>query len=499
MNGSGSPPNQRLLQDGDEDEQSASASSGECQAGSTSTPGETRRVRILWVNFCSDMRGAAGEKAKELFCQALKKDGHMAIEWEQFQGTYSVQSIYETADAVMHYAKTSAAVFDTAILGMLMVDDSNRLAVTQDSSQQSNTLKPVYSALRSVSTNGRFMLAVCKDEASRSGASTWQLHSTWVRDALSVRLDDGCLDGDQGLLVSWWKEPLAYQAYKFSRFVLGLGHEEQTGCLLKRRTLKNGGIEFDTPQTVVVEFRILKMLFGCPRTKPRQPSTRCRKSQQGIHTATEEKQTSDSHEGNTRVPDEAGTSLPLDLSILPASAAIEASPSTKPTCESDKKAESNITLHVIHPTKSCSDLLKIQVEHVCTKCVPSYPNDPPLLYHEYSRYKPLDRRFMQGCVPMCDGEDKEHVLFVLQSADELYQRPCTSEELDGLYNGFRKVVLCLAFDKAYLQPGQRPDVPISDKLTATMRGIENARLLVVSWWSVPSQEAVDSIHKHLQK
>eukprot|EP00117_Sycon_ciliatum_P001949 scpid69263/ scgid0881/ len=380
MNGSGSPPNQRLLQDGDEDEQSASASSGECQAGSTSTPGETRRVRILCVNFCSDMRGAAGEKAKELFCQALKKDGHMAVEWEQFQGTYSVQSIHETADAVMHYAKTSAAVFDTAILGMLMVDDSNRLAVTQDSSQQSNTLKPVYSALRSVSTNRRLVLAVCKDEASRSGAITWQLHSILVRDALSVRLDDGCVDGDQGLLMSWWKEPWAYQTYKLSRFLLGKEDAEQTGYMLQRRTMeirskmpppvKKGAFGYVGPGP---ESLFRDMFLG--RYRPCKHSTRRGKSQQ------------------------------------------------------------DVTLHVIHPAKSCSDLFKIQVEHVCTKCVPSYPNDPTLLCHEYSRYKPLDRRFTQGCVPMCDGEDKQHVLFVLQSADELYQRPCTSEELDGLYNG----------------------------------------------------------------
>eukprot|EP00117_Sycon_ciliatum_P046677 scpid63697/ scgid0881/ len=445
MNGSGSPPNQRLLQDGDEDEQSASASSGECQAGSTSTPGETRRVRILCVNFCSDMRGAAGEKAKELFCQALKKDGHMAVEWEQFQGTYSVQSIHETADAVMHYAKTSAAVFDTAILGMLMVDDSNRLAVTQDSSQQSNTLKPVYSALRSVSTNRRLVLAVCKDEASRSGAITWQLHSILVRDALSVRLDDGCVDGDQGLLMSWWKEPWAYQTYKLSRFLLGKEDAEQTGCILQRRTIeirrkttlvKKRADELDISRTHEsgVESIFKEIASGKFQANRREISTERsklrRKSQQSIHATTGEKQASSAYKGDTPVRDEAGTS-----STLPASAAIEASPSTVPACESDKKAESNITLHVIHPTKSCSDLLKIQVEHVCTKCVPSYPNDPTLLCHEYSRYKPLDRRFTQGCVPMCDGEDKQHVLFVLQSADELYQRPCTSEELDGLYNG----------------------------------------------------------------
>ncbi|XP_065181359.1 uncharacterized protein LOC135811999 isoform X1 [Sycon ciliatum] len=176
------------------------------------------KVLCLPVNLCESMKGVNGKEALEnirIVTEYIAKHHGIPLEWrEPIEGIYSVQRINDVASEIQSLTVTEKE----RVTSILLIDDSNRLAISLASSQQSNTLQPVYNALKELS-KGRLVCIVCKDEKTK--IHTVSLRSTVTFDKAGIQLGEGKQDGEQELLLSIWTKASAAQGREVARVMLG--------------------------------------------------------------------------------------------------------------------------------------------------------------------------------------------------------------------------------------------------------------------------------------
>ncbi|XP_065182301.1 uncharacterized protein LOC135813011 [Sycon ciliatum] len=163
-----------------------------------------RSVLVIHANyFCSYWSQSGNDESwarVQAVLEELESKCTVAVTWRRFDGMWSVQDIQRVASDVGRAIEENRGKH-SAIYGCLSLDDSNRLAITHDISRQSNTLKPVFTALKETQA----VCIACRDEYSKVLGT--RLCSLQIMDCLECSLD-ACFfdDSGTGLVLSWWKK-----------------------------------------------------------------------------------------------------------------------------------------------------------------------------------------------------------------------------------------------------------------------------------------------------
>eukprot|EP00117_Sycon_ciliatum_P015757 scpid85224/ scgid15480/ len=162
-----------------------------------------RSVLVIHANFCSYWSQSGNDESwarVQAVLEELESKCTVAVTWCRFDGIWSVQDIQRVASDVGRAIEENRGKH-SAIYGCLSLDDSNRLAITHDISQESNTLKPVFTALKETQA----VCIACRDEYSKVLGT--RLCSLQIMDCLECSLD-ACFfdDSGTGLVLSWWKK-----------------------------------------------------------------------------------------------------------------------------------------------------------------------------------------------------------------------------------------------------------------------------------------------------
>eukprot|EP00117_Sycon_ciliatum_P001118 scpid39210/ scgid6914/ len=179
-----------------------------------------RQIDVYFVNLCASMRG------EETWHKAWKsvrmvvdsaKGPNTTVHWhDPITGTFAVQNIHNVAQQISALPPRSEAS-ESESVGVVVTDDSNRLCLTVQPPLQSNTLLPLYTAVRE--KFDRTVVVVARDDHSK--VTQEHLVSVEIRSCLETQLDNDCLNGPHGLLFSWWQESSAVQGCCFAKFILG--------------------------------------------------------------------------------------------------------------------------------------------------------------------------------------------------------------------------------------------------------------------------------------
>eukprot|EP00117_Sycon_ciliatum_P035240 scpid69404/ scgid26761/ len=176
------------------------------------------KIVVLHVNFVSAWRHCEENSpwtTIEQMMELMAKEHDIRVEWKRLDGILSVQAIGTNAQEVQRCLEEHNRESGVHVIGVLSMDDSNRLAVTHEIEQQSNTLKPVYDKLRD---GTRKLMIVCRDEASkRLGA---RVCSVGIQDRLENSLPRAFFDAlGPGLVLSWWNTVSSKQLVEISKFM----------------------------------------------------------------------------------------------------------------------------------------------------------------------------------------------------------------------------------------------------------------------------------------
>eukprot|EP00117_Sycon_ciliatum_P000187 scpid52749/ scgid6357/ len=400
-------------------------------------PSPGGRISIISVSFCQALKGEKREEALKHITeitQYYSEQRNQPVTWNYVEDAiFSVQSIHETAAVIRARAVTEGE----RCVGLLITDDSNRGVITQDSSQQSNSLQPVYDALRS-KTQG--LCVLMRDEMSKF--NTLKLRSENIEDQSD--LSSSIVHGDSGILLSIWQSATIAQAREFASFLFSDaaaasrydGACDSHHLVLRKPAPQNGIQRWTATQMQSADDSESQMLMptrGCVRM-----TNQCGQRPQSVHVQ-------------------------------------------------------RVRIHKIIYDNPRNGEYQNQVSEFFQSCVPCIL-DCPLMelqdWHIVNERQITGEAARRRCV---GSQNSQNVAILLESADFVHNSSKLNGVLDSL-SAFDLVVVGAAFDDGFLR--QTLDAEVSSELQSKWNDSIPAhlkdKLRLVSWWTVPSQAVAEA-------
>ncbi|XP_065181388.1 uncharacterized protein LOC135812016 [Sycon ciliatum] len=406
------------------------------------------RYDVIAVTMCQTLKGDRREEAlshlKHIAGYYARKR-ESTVEWHHLENTVlNPGPIKESARDVMDVDVTGS----TRVLGMLLLDDSNRGAITSTFNRQSNTLLPLYDALKK-KCHG--LVIVMKSEMDKP--NTVMVRSTDTEDRLEAQLSPSDLNGQTGHVFGIWQKVTQAQSRFFADLLFRV----------------------DSPTT------------------PPQPAMELLRSPAPVNQVTRWVMQRDIGKRSERQSILRSEAVPSESHVFIHK-------------YNDRQRRSTLLrqlrIHLITSKGEKNVEYPRQVQVFQETCIPDVDVSTvqllPWRVPDIASIASLEQDDIDSRLGPFGAAN---VAIILDSADLVDKQNLLAKLLHNL-SEFDMVLVCAAFDSGFLEPAQDQNKAVSSSLLSrwdrVVSGEAAGKARLLSWWTTPSQAVADNIASSLK-